>query len=338
MRLSARMRTLLIVLLSLLLAGSLSVLLFKAFQYRQGDKTYAEAEQLVELPDFSALPAPVLPLPSAPTVDSSAAEPEEVKPVYVDPYADALRNMDFTALREVNGDILGWILVPGTRLSYPLVQAEDNDYYLNRTWRKSRNTVGAIFMDFRSSANLSDFNTLIYGHRMNNKSMFGTLKYYKDLSYWTAHPSVYITDDSSSYRYDIFAAYEVSVYADTYRRDFPDSTSKQAFLNFCLSQSVIDTGVVPTIYDHIVTLSTCTGDGHDTRWVVQAVRKGEPPAEDTASTGTPPPQAQEAPDSSKAEDKISQDITRPLIPEEDPAPAVQTQNDRVSQDIRPTPS
>lgn len=335
-----RPRTILTVLLALTLAGSLSVLLFKTIEYHEGDKTYAEAEQLVKLPDLAALPTPVLPTvpdPSAPFSGDTSVEPPEQKPVYVDPYADALRSMDFTALREVNDDILGWIVVPGTKLSYPLVQAEDNDYYLNRTWRKSRNTVGAIFMDYRSSADLSDFNTLIYGHRMNNKSMFGTLKYYKDLDYWTKHPAVYITDDSGSYRYDIFAAYEADIYAPTYLRQFSDAAAKQAFLEFCLSRSVIDTGVIPTVYDRIATLSTCTGNGHDTRWVVQAVCKGEAPPEEstpeeTASAQEAPPASQDTPEQ---EEKISQDITRPLVPEAPAIPAAPTQKDRVSQDIRP---
>lgn len=87
----------------------------------------------------------------------------------------------------------GWILIPNTVISYPLLQGEDNQYYLNHTWKKWTSAVGAIFMDSQNNPNLTDFNTIVYGHRMNNGSMFASLKNYKKQSYWQAHPCVYIT-------------------------------------------------------------------------------------------------------------------------------------------------
>lgn len=286
-----KFRPVLLFLLGLVFVGSCAATILQLVQYQQGDKEYAQAESLVDLPDLSQTPV-VPPKPEGPAVSLPASSaPEEPPqqgspPIYVDPYADALRDMDFTALREVNDDVLGWILIPNTRLSYPLLQGEDNDYYLDRTWKKSRNSVGAIFMEWRSSPDLSDFNTIIYGHRMNNRSMFGILHNYDDRDYWVKHRCVYITDDNGSHTYEIFAAYEVAVTSDTYRIVFEDDQKKQEFLDFCQAQSVIDTGVVPNVWDQVLTLSTCTGDGHNTRWVVQAVKRGEPPA---------PPEREEPP-------------------------------------------
>lgn len=271
-------RRALIVVLSLVFAGSVAMLVYRGIQYREGEETYAEAESLADLPDLSALPEPTLEEPEETEEDS------QEQPVYVDPYADALRNMDFTALREVNDDVLGWILIPGTVVSYPLLQGDDNSYYLNHTWKKWTSVVGAIFMEHTNSPDLSDFNTIIYGHRMNNGSMFASLKYYKKQSYWSAHPYVYITDDNGSHRYEIFAAYEVSTAGDTYRLGFSTEKSKQDFIDYCLGKSVIDTGITPTVYDRILTLSTCTGNGHATRWVVQARLKGEAPSDTAAAS------------------------------------------------------
>ena len=266
--------------LALVFVGSTVMLIRQNIQYREGEEIYAEAEALVDLPDLTQLPPVVETLEEAPAQQPAEETPAEAeKPVYVDPYADALRNMDFTALREVNSDVVGWIVIPGTRVSYPLVQGEDNNYYLNRTWKKWSSVVGSIFMECRSSRDLSDFNTIIYGHRMNNGSMFASLKYYKKQSYWQEHPCVYITDDNGSHKYEIFAAYEVSTEGDTYRLSFSDEADKQSFIDYCLAQSVIETGVTPQTYDQILTLSTCTGNGHATRWVVQAVLRGEPPAD-----------------------------------------------------------
>ena len=87
--------------------------------------------------------------------------------------------MDLPALQQVNSDVIGWIAIPGTEISYPLVQGTDNDYYLTHTWNQNSSAVGAIFMDCRCSADFSGFNTIVYGHRMNNGSMFAALKHYQ---------------------------------------------------------------------------------------------------------------------------------------------------------------
>ena len=109
---------------------------------------------------------------------------------------------------------------------------------------------------------------------MNDGSMFAGLKNYKQKNYFQSHPVVYITDDGGSRKYDIFAAYEVSTQGDTYRIGQQSDSAKQAYIDYCLSQSLYDTSVVPTVNDQIVTLSTCTGNGHATRWVVQARLQG----------------------------------------------------------------
>ena len=266
--------------------ASAGMMVRQALQYREGQKIYDEAAELAEVPDLPDVEVSQPPAGSSSAAASSAASggasssaKPAVKPVYVDPYADLLKKMDFTSLRKVNGDILGWILIPHTAISYPLLQGEDNSYYLTHTYKKTTSVVGAIFMEYRCSPDLSDFNTIIYGHRMNNGSMFATLKNYRKQSYWKAHPSVYVTDDSGSHRYDIFAAYEVSTEGDTFRIAFASDEEKQAFLDACTGLSVIDTGIIPTVGDQILTLSTCTGNGHATRWIVQAVLHTEAAAD-----------------------------------------------------------
>ena len=275
-------RRIVMILLALVLIVSGSVVVSRQLQYRQGEEDYADAADLAGLPDLSEIEVP------PPAVIPPETEGEEPPAeVWVDPYADALAAMDFTALRAVNSDVLGWILIPDTVISYPMVQGSDNSYYLKHTWRLSSSVVGAIFMEAQCSADFSDFNTIIYGHRMNNGSMFAGLAKYKNISYYKNHPTVYITDDAGSRAYQIFAAYEVSVTGDTYRLGLTEEADKQAYIDYCLSQSLYDPGIVPTVYDSIVTLSTCTGRGHATRWVVQAVLRGEaPPEEAVPDEGT----------------------------------------------------
>ena len=123
-------RRILMVVLALVFVGSLGMLAYRTMEYKEGEEIYAEAETLVELPDFSDLPAPVIESAAEETLQET---PAEEKPIYADPYADALRNMAFSALREVNSDVLGWIMIPGTAVSYPLLQGTDNQYYLKHT-------------------------------------------------------------------------------------------------------------------------------------------------------------------------------------------------------------
>lgn len=302
-------------------------------QYRQGDETYAQAEELAGLPDLSDLPVVDFTggsgsVSSSASTDGAGEAPEEV-PVWQDPYAQALKDMDFSALRQQNPDVLGWILIPGTRVSYPVVQGTDNSYYLDHTWRGGKNSVGAIFMECRNSSDLSDFNTIIYGHRMNNRSMFGTLSQYKSRSYWQAHPYVYLTDDSGTHRYEIFAAGEVSVDSDVYRLGLRSDSSRQSFLDSCLALSALNTGVTPHTYDKVLTLSTCTGNGHATRWVVQAVCPGQAPETPEIPQEEPTPQ----PDASQPEESVQ----TPDVSQESPAEPEQPQEPEPapSQDIRP---
>lgn len=257
-----RMRLVLTLALAAVLIVSGGMFIHQLLDYRVGDAAYEEAAEIAKLPEPASEP------PEAPA-EAPAAEPTPEPSA--EPQTDPLASIDLAALQAVNADVLGWLSIPDTAISYPLVQGADNDYYLAHTWNRSSSAVGAIFMDARCASDRSGFNTVIYGHRMNNGSMFASLKYYNDPSYRQAHPRIYLVDASGSHTYDIYAAYEVSTEGEAYRLSFSDDAERQAFLNDGLSRSVISTGITPQISDRVLTLSTCTGRGHATRWVVQAV-------------------------------------------------------------------
>lgn len=251
------------ILLGLALALGLFVVGRQTFDYLKGQKDYNEAEQLAKLPQTEEAAAP-------------SAETVLKRPAAEDPYAAMLKKqIDLPALQEVNTDVLGWIEIPDTEISYPLLQFEDNQYYLNHTWKKEENSVGSIYLECMVDPELGDFNTIVYGHRMRNLSMFGSLKFYEDIDYWRDHPSVYVMIDGEAYRYDIYAAYKAAPDDIVYGLGIKSRPKKQEFIQFGLEHSVIDTGVIPTTYDRILTLSTCTGNGHAKRWVVQAVHRIE---------------------------------------------------------------
>ena len=185
-----------------------------------------------------------------------------------DPNLLLLEKIDLEALRAVNPNVIGWILIPDTEINYPLMQGVDNEYYLNHTWEGEENIVGSIFLEHRNSADLTDFNTIVYGHNMNNGSMFAGIRQYKETEYWKEHPYVYILSDMGVYRYEIFSTYLAATDSDTYGLSFLSRRTRESFLEMAQENSVIVTGVKPEITDRVLTLSTCTGGSYANRWVV----------------------------------------------------------------------
>ena len=253
--------TVLTVLAALALAISLGRVGWTLMDYRRGAEEYDAAARTAGLPP--RLERPELPSQSEIEVET---DPLEV-----------LAATDLEALRTVNPEVVAWIAIPDTVISYPVLQTGNNSYYLNHTWTGERVAVGAIFMDHTCSPDFSDFNTLIYGHRMNNDSMFGPLRSYLKQEFWAAHPTVYLVTNGGVQAYDIYAAFEVGVQEVIYRLDIEESGLEEEFIRFGTKHSAIDTGITPTPDSRILTLSTCTGRGHATRWVVQAVLRPEDP-------------------------------------------------------------
>lgn len=265
--------------LLIIMVGSLCMFFYQKKQTIQSGETYESAQQIAQVETTAASPTEAMEM-EPPETEVSETEPvlydvwQEVE-IADDLYMEELGQTNLAALREVNGEVVGWIAIPDTMLSYPLMPGTDGDYYLERTWEKASSIAGSIFIENLCSDDLTDFNTVIYGHRMNDGSMFGSLKYYNDQEYWEQHPYVYIYDDHGAHRYEIFSAHEATLQGSTYQIGFANEEYKQIFIDNCVGYSVINTGVIPTVHDKIITLSTCTGRGYSSRWVVQARLEGE---------------------------------------------------------------
>lgn len=182
----------------------------------------------------------------------------------------ALRGINLDALRQVNPDVVGWISIPETGIHFPVTQGEDNDYYLHHTWDLQSNFAGGIFLESRNNPDLTDFNTIVYGHNMVNGTMFADLQLFEDPDFAAEHPYVYLVTDEGTWRYEIFATYDAPVDSKTYGLSFRQPATRQAFIDHALELSQIRTGITPELTDRILTLSTCNGRGNSARWVVQA--------------------------------------------------------------------
>lgn len=181
--------------------------------------------------------------------------------------------INFKELEAINKDVAGWIYMEALPdISYPIVQGNDNDFYLHHTYKKESLFAGSIFVDCKNTKDFSDQNTIVYGHNMKNGSMFGQLKKYKKQE--TVDKSLYfwiITPDDA-YKYKIFSIYTANVDGDTYTLIKGPGKKTIEYGNSMKAKSNINMGEYNfKETDKIVTLSTCTGDS-STRFVIQGVR------------------------------------------------------------------
>lgn len=199
-------------------------------------------------------------------------QPQEVHQVdddvyYPNDYWDYMNvpflNVNFNELLAKNPDTVGWIKIDGTKVNYPVVQADDNDYYLSHAFNKQSNNGGWVFADYR--VNFKDFgkNTIIYGHNMNNKTMFGSVPQMLDNSYLNNSSNYYIkiSTPTSNSVWKVFSIYVIEPEVYYLRTNFKDY-SYEEFLNTIRGRSVYDFGIDVTTDDKILTLSTCNNTGN----------------------------------------------------------------------------
>ena len=177
--------------------------------------------------------------------------------------------VDFDALKKLNPDVVGWIYQKDTIINYPIMRGKDNDQYLHSDINKKYSVSGSIFMDYRNSADFSDFNTIIYGHHMHDGSMFKSLRgYTKETDYYKDHKTFELITPDKKYHLQIISSYITPATSDAYKYSFNNQADKQAFINYSIKKSKISTGITATTNDKIITLSTCAYDFDEARYVV----------------------------------------------------------------------
>ncbi len=182
--------------------------------------------------------------------------------------------VDFEKLRAINKEVVGWIRFDEPEIiSYPLVQAEDNDKYLTATFEGNTNKVGAIFLDRVNASDFEDENTFIYGHNMKNGSMFGRLRKYKQESFYKQYPYFYIyTPEGKVYTYQIFSVEVTNDTSKSFQKEFVDNEDYRTYLEYLKGKSLFKTGVEVTVDSKMVSLSTCTNVTEEQRLIVHGVR------------------------------------------------------------------
>ena len=250
------------VLLLLLLILFAGLILFSGRKLSESRKEYEAGDAV-----YASL-ASTLIHSEAPSVSSAAASSVFIAASSEMAEEEPEMTVDFESLKAINDQIVGWICSDTGIIDYPVLHGKDNSYYLDHLPDGTYNKNGSIFVDCRNLPLFGDRNTIIYGHNMRTGTMFGELVEYGNDGYYEEHPTLQLITPDGSFELQIFSGYVTSGNSDIYRLTFEDDTDFTAYLERIRSLSDFSTDVEVTAQDKIITLSTCTYDYEDARYVV----------------------------------------------------------------------
>lgn len=231
------------------------------------EKEYAEGDAVYEeIMEQAVLLEPEVPGES-PEPDGQAEE-EELEEEQTLEHVSIVPEIDFGALKEINEDVVGWLYLPDTVINYPVVRGKDNSYYLKHLVDGTYNANGCLFMDCKNERDLSDDNSLIYGHHMDSGKMFASLVKYKNQEFYDEHPLIYFLTEDEVYEIELFAGYTTTADSGAYMISLSTREEKIDWLKEMFHNSDFYADVTVSALDHIVTFSTCAYDFHDARYVV----------------------------------------------------------------------
>ena len=258
-----RMPIILMILLSMAIiaAGYFGFRLWRYYQdYQEDQKLYGDLrEAVLQITDEPEKPEPSTEI----AVLESDTKRNQIKMKKEEQPFD----VDWVALKEVNEDIIGWVYFTGlSQISYPILQADNNEYYVHRTYDLSSDTskAGCIFMDYRMADDFSSPYSIIYGHNVRDGSMLSDLAQLKDQTLYDEEPYFWILTPEGNYRYQIFSIFQCHRSADVFQRSF-DGWGE----NFSKWQSELKLrnsmqGDVELSEDgHVIAFSTCVPNSFD---------------------------------------------------------------------------
>jgi sortase B len=248
--------------LAILLTLSLLVLAAGGYVLGQRAVEYAEGDE-----DYSGLEVYVSFHSSSPDTD----EPDSVQQTETPQTQSTAPSVDFAELSRMNPDIVGWLYCEGTKINYPVVQGSDDEYYLDHLFDGTQNANGCLFLDSRVGASFSSVHSIIYGHHMRSGAMFAALDGYKRQSFYETHPTMLLITPAATYEVQLFTAYVADPSEDAWEVSFANDGEIQAWIDAAIARSTFTSDVKPTPGDRLLTLSTCSYEFGDARFVVVGI-------------------------------------------------------------------
>jgi sortase B len=178
--------------------------------------------------------------------------------------------INWDALKAINPDIVGWVMIPGTVINYPIVQAADNDFYLTHLFDRSPSDAGAVFLDSESAPDITGNNNIVYGHNLLDGSMFASLKSYQDKEFFDAHRTILLATPEQRLRLRVDAVLVCDADDKIRRFEFASPEDYRSYVEMLLGyavQSELGTGEVP---EKLYCFVTCTATNYTKRTLVMA--------------------------------------------------------------------
>ena len=224
---------------------------------------------------------------AAPT--TRALTPEEqwaqIKAEYPNVVFPPNLQLKYAKLYATNQDFVGYLSAEGVGLNLPVVQTTDDEKYLSKNFYGQSTKYGCPFVTHFNNIETLDTNTVIFGHHMNDGTVFGALDKYKTIDGFKKAPVITFNTLYQDYKWKVIAAFITNAYEEddngfVFRYYFTSLSTEEryaAYLNELMQRSLYDTGVDVLPSDKILTLSTCSHEFEDARFVVVArlVRQGE---------------------------------------------------------------
>lgn len=191
------------------------------------------------------------------------------------------RMLQVQELKKENSDVIGWIEIEGTNINYPVLQGEDNSYYMTHNYKKEEVRDGSIFLDKDYDWSIPSSNLLMYGHNMGDGAMFQDLLKYEYEEFYNQHPTIRFTTTTEDAEYEIISAFKSRVYYKSEKNVFRyyyfinayNEEEYNEFVNNAKEASFYDTGKTAEYGDQLMTLSTCSYHTEDGRFAVVARKK-----------------------------------------------------------------
>lgn len=218
-------------------------------EYSQGDAAYAQLRTQIDNPLTT----------EKANGSSNAPSASDVNPV---------KEIDFSALTQVNSEVVAWISSEDQIIDYPIVQGTDNEYYLTHLFNGKKNKLGSLFVDYRTAGDFSGQNTIVYGHNMKDGSMFSSLGKYKDQEYFDKHPAMRLSTPSGVYTVEFFAGIVADGDYEFIRHQFQDDQDFLTYIDALKKDSTFQSDVSVAANERIVALCTCSYEFNNARYAL----------------------------------------------------------------------
>lgn len=181
---------------------------------------------------------------------------------------DESLKVDFDELRKINPDVVGWIRYKCANIDYPIVQGRDNSKYLYTRFDGAYSDFGTLFVDAATKDQFMQFNTIIYGHHMQDGSMFGSLKKLRDPKVCRKHPKMELATPMGNYGLEIWAFLNQPSDCSVFSNNVSSEDDRDAYIDWIREKALYTTDVKITAEDRLLILSTCAYEYNGARYIV----------------------------------------------------------------------